>query len=140
MSLPIRHVSSQADQVLAREAQQLLTTTQASLQAGGQAVQLSPALSQFLSEILEQLGSGQSLTILPADQLLTTQEAADLLGVSRPYFIEKVLEAGLLPYHRVGKHRRIRLDDVLDYQQRDLAEREAIVAELTWESQELGLD
>ena len=101
---------------------------------------LSPALSQVLGEILAQLGSGQALTILPAAQELTTQEAADLLGVSRPFFIEKVLEAGKLPYRRVGKHRRIRLDELLDYQQRDLAEREAIVAQLTWESQDLGLD
>lgn len=140
MSLPIRYVSSQDDQVLAREAQQLLSATQITLQADGQTVELSPALSRLLSEVLEQLGTGQSLTILPADQELTTQEAADLLGVSRPFFIEKVLEAGKLPYRRVGKHRRIRLDELLDYQQRDLAEREAIVAQLTWESQDLGLD
>lgn len=140
MSLPIRHVSNQDDQVLAREAQQLLTAAQVTLQAGGQTVQLSPALSQVLSEVLEQLSTGQSVAILPTDQELTTQEAADLLGVSRPFFIEKVLEAGDLPYRRVGKHRRIRLSELLDYQQRDLAEREAIVAQLTWESQDLGLD
>ncbi|AXH00535.1 helix-turn-helix domain-containing protein (plasmid) [Deinococcus wulumuqiensis] len=140
MSLPIRHVSDQDDQVLAREARQLLADAQVTLQAGGQTVQLSPALSRVLSEVLEQLSTGQSVAILPTDQELTTQEAADLLGVSRPFFIEKVLEAGKLPYRRVGKHRRIRLDKLLDYQQRDLAEREAIVAQLTWESQDLGLD
>ncbi|WP_339097942.1 excisionase family DNA-binding protein [Deinococcus sp. VB142] len=140
MSLPIRHVSNQDDQVLAREARQLLAAAQVTLQAGGQTVELSPALSQVLSEVLEQLSTGQSVAILPTDQELTTQEAADLLGVSRPFFIEKVLEAGELPYRRVGKHRRIRLDKLLDYQQRDLAEREAIVAQLTWESQDLGLD
>lgn len=140
MSLPIRHVSDQDDQVLAREARQLLADAQVTLQAGGQTVQLSPALSRVFSEVLEQLSTGQSVAILPTDQELTTQEAADLLGVSRPFFIEKVLEAGKLPYRRVGKHRRIRLDKLLDYQQRDLAEREAIVAQLTWESQDLGLD
>ena len=140
MSLPIRHVSNQDDQVLAREAQQLLADAQVTLQAGGQTVQLSPALSRVLSEVLEQLSTGQSVAILPTDQELTTQEAADLLGVSRPFFIEKVLETGELPYRRVGKHRRIRLSELLDYQQRDLAEREAIVAQLTWESQDLGLD
>lgn len=140
MSFPIHQVSTQDDQTVARAAQQLLGTAGVSLQAGGQTVPLSPALSQVLGEILAQLGSGQALTILPAAQELTTQEAADLLGVSRPFFIEKVLEAGKLPYRRVGKHRRIRLDELLDYQQRDLAEREAIVAQLTWESQDLGLD
>ena len=140
MSLPIRHVSDQDDQVLAREARQLLADAQVTLQAGGQTVQLSPALSRVLSQVLEQLSTGQSVAILPTDQELTTQEAADLLGVSRPFFIEKVLEAGELPYRRVGKHRRIRLGELLDYQQRDLAEREAIVAQLTWESQDLGLD
>lgn len=140
MSLPIRHVSNQDDQVLAREARQLLADAQVTLQAGGQTVQLSPALSRVLSEVLEQLSTGQSVAILPTDQELTTQEAADLLGVSRPFFIEKVLEAGELPYRRVGKHRRIHLSELLDYQQSDLAEREAIVAQLTWASQDLGLD
>lgn len=140
MTLPIRHLPNHDDQAIAREAQQLLATAQVSLQAGGQTVQLSPALSQVIGEVLEQLGTGQALTILPAEQQLTTQEAADLLSVSRPFFIEKVLDEGKLPYHRIGKHRRIRLHDLLEYQVRDLADRQAIVAQLTVESQELGID
>lgn len=140
MSLPIRHISNQDDQVLARAAEQLLQAAPVTLQAEGQTIQLSPALSQVLGEVLRQLSTGQSVTILPDSQELTTQEAADLLGVSRPFFIEKILDAGQLPYRRIGKHRRIRLDDLLAFQQRDLAQREALVAQLTWESQELGLD
>lgn len=139
MSFPIRHIATPQEQAVAREAAQILETLQPSLQAEQHSVLLPPSLAQLLGEVLERLAQGEALTILPAERELTTQEAADLLGVSRPFLIEKVLETGKLPYHRVGKHRRIRLSELLAYQQQDLEERQAIADELTREAQAMGL-
>jgi len=139
MSLPIRHVADPHEQAVAREAAQILDTLRPSLHGEQQAVTLPPALAQLLGEVLGRLAQGEALTILPAERELTTQEAADLLGVSRPFLIEKVLESGRLPYRRVGRHRRIRLSDLLAYQQQDLSERQAIADELTREAQDMGL-
>jgi excisionase family DNA binding protein len=69
---------------------------------------------------------------------LTTQQAADMLGVSRPYLISK-LEAGEIPYRKVGRHRRITLQDVMEYRRRDELQRRAAADELADLSEELGL-
>jgi len=60
-----------------------------------------------------------SIILLPEDAALTTQAAADLLGMSRPFLL-RLLDSGVIPFHRVGSHRRVRLSDVENYQvQRD---------------------
>lgn len=101
---------------------------------------LTPELTQLLGEILGQLGKGQSITVFSQDQELSTQAAADVLGVSRPYLIEQLLDGRKLPYRKVGKHRRIRLSDVLAYQQQEAAEKRALVREITELAQEMGLE
>ena len=93
-------------------------------------------LTLFL-EVLGQLANGNGVTIVPVHAQLTTQQAADLLNVSRPYLIQ-LLESGELEHKTVGTDRRIRADDLIRYKRaRDARTRQA-VADLTVLGQELG--
>lgn len=87
---------------------------------------------------VRELAIGNGVSILPAATELTTQRAADLLNVSRPYLI-RLLERGEIPYRKVGTHRRVQLSDVIAYRgRRDLELRRAL-DELTHDGEELGL-
>ena len=80
----------------------------------------------LLLMILKNLQAGKAVSIVPEHQQLTTQRAADILGVSRPFLV-RLLENGDMPFHMVGSHRRIYLRDLLDYKRRrDAARHEAI--------------
>ena len=79
-----------------------------------------------LIRILTHMEEGQAITIIPASHELTSQDAADLLGVSRQYMV-RLLEGGKLAFHRAGTHRRIYLQDLMAYKkERDRQRREAL--------------
>lgn len=99
---------------------------------------LPASAARLLYEILRELADGHPVTVLPVHAELTTQQAADYLNVSRPYLI-KLIDAGQIPCHKVGSHRRIHLQDIADYKRDFLAKRHAALDELTALSQELGL-
>jgi excisionase family DNA binding protein len=107
--------------------------------ADGQSITLPASLTKLLSQILEQTADGQALATVSADAELTSQETAQLLHVSRQHVVNEA-EAGRLAHHKVGTHRRFRLEQVLEYQramlQTSLEARQA----LTDEAQRLGLD
>jgi excisionase family DNA binding protein len=104
----------------------------------GDAVAVPPALLRALRRVVQIMAREQAVSILPIEKELTTQQAADLLNVSRPYLIQ-LLDRGEIPHTRVGTHRRILFADVMAYkQQRDLWRREGL-RELTRTSKEMGL-
>ncbi|AXK45929.1 helix-turn-helix domain-containing protein [Brachybacterium saurashtrense] len=80
-------------------------------------VELPEEVYEVLLRVVDAMRKGLSVTVSPTSQVLTTQQAADLLGISRPTLI-KALDEGQLPYTRSGTHRRIALTDVLDYRER----------------------
>lgn len=106
--------------------------------AGGERLNLPEAVYRLLKEIVRNMQLGRAIVLVPENEQLTTQRAADLLGVSRPYLI-KLLESGELPYHKVGSHRRIFLRDLIAYQKRRDAERKAALNRIAKEAFESGL-
>jgi len=106
----------------------------------GQQVALPLEVYQVLVKVAESMRQGHAISVMPRDLLLTTQEAADLLGESRPTLVKR-LETGLIPYERTGagRHRRIRLRDLLEYRDRSRVERRAILDQMAREAEELGL-
>jgi excisionase family DNA binding protein len=84
------------------------------------------------------MAEGKSVTLLPDQQVVTTQRAADLLGMSRPFFI-KLLETGAMAHHRVGNQRRVYLRDVLEFAHKRDEERQAALDRLSMQAFEAGL-
>jgi excisionase family DNA binding protein len=99
---------------------------------------LPQAALPLLSALLHELGKGKSVVVLTTETEVTTQQAADFLKVSRPYLV-KLLEAGQIPFRRVGPRRRVLLGDLLHYKEREEAERHRGLDELVAEAQRLGM-
>lgn len=97
-----------------------------------------PVVEMFAG-ILATLANGQGVQIMPVNAELTTQQAASLMNVSRPYVIG-LLEDGEIPFRLVGRHRRIRFEDLMNYLREDDRERADAADDLTRLDQELGLD
>lgn len=98
-------------------------------------IELPEEIYQVLRQAVDAMQKGLSVTISPTSQTLTTQQAADLLGISRPTLI-KTLDSGKLPYTRSGTHRRLALTDVLDYREKRRQEQYATIEELSVEVDE----
>ncbi len=99
-------------------------------------VVLMPALSELLIELLRHIGKGDAVTLVPVTQMLTTQQAADILNVSRPYFIG-LLEKREIEYDLVRRHRRIKAEDLFEYKNTRDTERASALDELAKTDAEL---
>lgn len=92
----------------------------------------------LLIRVLTHIANGSAVTVMPVQAELTTQHAADLIGVSRPYLV-RLLDEGRIPFHKVGTHRRVRAADLMAYQTQRRSKSKRLLDELTEEAQELGL-
>ncbi len=99
-------------------------------ESGRQAdIVLTPGLSALLMDLLRHLGKGDAVTLVPVSQMLTTQQAADILNVSRPFLIS-LLEKRDIPHVLVGRHRRIKAEDLFAYKRGRDTERSDALGEL----------
>jgi excisionase family DNA binding protein len=141
---------TEREAVIARTSKQLLSryarddqplTVQVIDAEHDEPIELPAGAVTLLMDILGSMASGQGVTLIPQDAELTTVQAADILRVSRPFLI-KLLEEGKIPYRRVGKHRRIRVEDVMNYKRAIDHEREAVLGQLVADAQEqdMGYD
>ena len=101
-------------------------------------VELPTTALRLLVDILAEFADGNAVQVVPVHAELTTQEAADLLNVSRPHLV-KLLEDGALPFHRTGKHRRVRFADLMQFKAARERDSEQAMQELAGQAQELGM-
>ncbi len=104
----------------------------------GEELVVPRAAVELLARVLAHMAAGQGVSVVPAHAELTTQQAADLLNVSRPHLIG-LLEAGEISYRKVGKHRRVRASSLLEYMRADDRRRRVAADELSALTQEMGL-
>lgn len=99
-------------------------------------VALPPEARTLLLRILGAMANGDAVAVIPVQAEVTAQQAAEILGVSRPFLI-RLIDEGKVACRKVGTHRRIPLSDLMFFKQANKAERRAIAAELTAEAQDL---
>lgn len=103
----------------------------------GRTFDIPESMFYVLERIAQVLARGDAVTVVPVGKQLTTQQAADLLNVSRQYLV-RLLDEGRIPHTKVNKHRRLRIEDVLEYKQKRDREREAGLDQLAELTQEYG--
>ncbi len=137
---------SEAESVLAKETSRVLAShmgTAEPLQfrigpAAEEKVRVPASAVRMLVRILEEMAKGNAVTLIPVHAELTTQEAADMLNISRPSLIH-LLDEEKIDYRKVGTHRRVRFEALMRFKRQADADRKAALAELAAYDQELGI-
>ena len=144
LQIPTRH-----EQKLAKESLEAMERVLRKHQAQSQPIEIEisdekthikvpSSAFRFLNTIVQLMAEGKAITIIPSDTEVSTQQAAELLNVSRPHVV-KLLEKGEIPYHKVGTHRRIRLKDLEQYREKITKERRKHLSDLAKQAQELDM-
>lgn len=115
-----------------------LAPAELSFQIAGETITLPSSAVQILQRALAELAQGHAVAVTPLETQLTTQQAADLIGVSRPHLIKR-LEDGEIPFSMVGSHRRLGLEDVLAFKLKLERSRDEALRELVEQAQELRM-
>ncbi|MEM1214130.1 MAG: excisionase family DNA-binding protein [Bacteroidota bacterium] len=93
---------------------------------------------QLLADILKAMGDGRIVSVIPMATEMTTQAAAEIIGCSRPHLV-KLLEAGEIPYTKIGKHRRVMFDDIMKYRDKMKAKQKELLIKVMQADEESGL-
>jgi excisionase family DNA binding protein len=137
---------SEAEAILARETSRVLASHMGAAEplqfrigpALGETVCVPASAVRMLIRILEEMAKGNAITLIPVHAELTTQEAADMLNISRPSLIQ-LLDGGKIDYRKVGTHRRVRFEALMKFKRQADSDRKAALAELAAYDQELGI-
>lgn len=140
---------TEADAVLARESSRSLASHKLGRRASvliqllddnkkTETIAVPASALRLFVHVLTEMSHGNAVTLIPTRAELTTQQAADLLNVSRPYLV-KLLDEERIPCRTVGKYRRVRFDDLMRFKQKDDDKRAKVLDQLTAEAQELGM-
>ncbi len=140
---------SEADAALALESSRLLASHSLGAQSSirlqllddsepAKTLTVPASALRLFVQLLTEMSQGNAVTLIPSHAELTTQKAADLLNVSRPYVV-KLLDEGKIPSRSVGKYRRVRFDDLMAYKKKDDVAREKVLNQLAADAQELKM-
>ena len=137
---------SEAESVLAKETSRVLASHMGAAEplqfrigpAPEKTVRVPASAVRMLVRILEEMAKGNAITLIPVHAELTTQEAADILNISRPSLIQ-LLDEGKIDYRKVGTHRRVRFEALMKFKRQADADRKAALAELAAYDRELGI-
>lgn len=113
-------------------------TTEIEIEETAQKIIVPTMALQLLSRILKDLGEGRPVQIVPIAAEMTTQAAAELLGCSRPHVV-KLLEQGRIPFTKIGKHRRVRYEDVMKYRKAMKEAQRQLLKDMMRDDEEAGL-
>lgn len=134
-SSTLAHASAQALSALLAK---IPEAERAQIKLDGENIILPKHALELLRDLLSEMAQGNAVTIVPMHAELTTQEAADMLNVSRPYLI-KLLNEGKIAHHKVNKHRRIKFSDLTKYKEQLASEQEDALSQLAAQAQELDM-
>ena len=138
---------SKDEQVIATKSYNALVTTLEELKIKNPEIEIEETKEKikiplnalkFLAKILKAMSQGKLISIVPIATEMTTQAAADLLGCSRPHLV-KLLESGEIEFTKIGKHRRVKYENVVAYKKKMRAKRESLLVEIMKADEELGL-
>jgi excisionase family DNA binding protein len=129
-----RSTIAEVEEFLARQ----LATAAQLVGPSGETITLPASAFRVLRDVIHHLAQGNAVSTVPVQMELTTQQAADILNMSRQYLVQ-LLEKGEIAFHKTGTHRRIRYGDLMAYKAKRDSERRAGLRRLTQLSEELGL-
>lgn len=134
-----QHIALESYSALAEVLKQLKTEEpQIEVEETNEQIKIPLRALKLLSEILEAMSKGQPISIVPMAMEVTTQKAAEILGCSRPFLV-KLLEKGEIPFTKIGRHRRVKMEDILTYKNKQKQEQKKYLIEMMQNDEEIGL-